>query len=47
VFLGNFSSERTQVKNPSVNATDYNSGTIETGEVLTLDPWAFKILIHH
>lgn len=47
VFLGNFSSERTQVKNPSVNATDYSSGTIETGEVLTLNPWGFKILIYH
>lgn len=46
VFLGNFSSERTQIKNPSVNATDYSSGTIETGEVLTLNPWGFKILIH-
>jgi alpha-amylase len=47
VFLGNFSSEETQVKNPSINATDYSTGAIKSEEFLSLNPWEFKILIHN
>lgn len=47
VFLGNFSSTQTQVKNPSTNASDYSSGVKESNEVLTLNPWGFKILVLH
>jgi len=44
-LLGNFSSEKEQVVNPSVNAVDYASGDIETAEILTLNPWGFRILV--
>ncbi len=44
-LLGNFSSEKEQVVNPSVNAVDYASGDIESAEILTLNPWGFRILV--
>lgn len=44
-FLGNFSSETIQVKNPSIKAIDYASGAVEPAEILTLNPWGFRILV--
>ena len=44
-FLGNFSPNQEQVTNPSVGALDYASGGVESKEILSLEPWSFRILV--
>ena len=44
-FLGNFSKNQEQVTNPSVGALDYASGVVESKEILSLEPWNFRILV--
>ena len=44
-FLGNFSSNQVQVTNPSVGALDYASGGVESKEIISLEPWSFRILV--
>ena len=44
-FLGNFSSKYEQATNPAVNTVDYISGHKETENILTLNPWEFRILV--
>jgi glycosidase len=44
-FLGNFSSKQEQISNPSVGALDYTSGGVESKEILSLEPWSFRILV--
>ena len=44
-FLGNFSSNHEQVINPSVGALDYASAGVESKEILSLEPWSFRILV--
>ena len=44
-FLGNFSPNQGQVTNPSVGALDYASGGVESKEILSLEPWSFRILV--
>ena len=44
-FLGNFSSNQEQVTNPSVGALDYASAFVESKEILSLEPWSFRILL--
>mgnify|MGYP001174518479 FL=1 len=44
-FLGNFSPNQEQVTNPSIGALDYASGGVEFKEVLSLEPWSFRILV--
>ena len=44
-FLGNFSPNQEQVTNPSVGALDYASGGVESKEILSLEPWGFRIIV--
>ena len=44
-FLGNFSPNQEQVTNPSVGALDYASGGVESKEIISLEPWSFRILV--
>ena len=44
-FVGNFSDENQSISNPSQGALNYFSQTIQSSEIINLEPWGFKILL--
>jgi alpha-amylase len=47
VFIGNFSDEKQTLENPSKGALDYDSKLKINDEMLTLEPWGFRILLQN
>lgn len=44
-FVGNFSDENQSISNPSQGVLNYFSQTIQSSEIINLEPWGFKILL--